>query len=57
MILSKEKLNLFMKDEDVDDYELYEKFGIDFDIVNMLMTKEKDKDGKVLIRWGDQNIS
>ncbi|PYY28327.1 N-6 DNA methylase [Paenibacillus illinoisensis] len=56
LILSKEKLNLFMKDDDINDDELYERFGVDFDILNMLMTKEKDEDGYTRLNWGMQKI-
>jgi hypothetical protein len=56
LILSKEKLNLFMKDDDINDDELYERFGVDFDILNMLMTKEKDQDGYTRLNWGHQEI-
>jgi hypothetical protein len=56
LILAKEKLNLFMKNQELEDEELYEKYGVDFDLLDMLMRKEKDEDGKVSIRWGKQNI-
>ena len=56
MILVKEKLNLFMKNEILEDDELYERFGVDPAIINNLMSKEYDKDGKVYIRWGNQEI-
>lgn len=56
LILTKEKLNLFMKNQDIDDEELYDKFGVHFDLLDMLMTKEKDSEGRTQIRWGKQNI-
>jgi SNF2 family DNA or RNA helicase len=56
MIMAKEKLNLFMKNQDVDDDDLFERFGVDRNIVNMLMTREPDEDGNMTIRWGDQSI-
>jgi trans-aconitate methyltransferase len=56
LILAKEKLNLFMKNQELDEEELNERFGIDFDLLDMLMRKERDKDGKTFIRWGKQNI-
>jgi trans-aconitate methyltransferase len=56
LLLAKEKLNLFMKNEgSIEEDELYEKYGVDFNILDMLMRKEKTKDG-VKIRWGKQNI-
>jgi hypothetical protein len=55
LILAKEKLNLFMKNQNLEDDELYEKYGVDFDLLDMLMIKEKTDDG-VRIKWGKQNI-
>ena len=57
MIMAKEKLNLFMKSQNVADEELFERFGVDQDLINMLMTKETDEDGHVQIRWGEQKIA
>lgn len=56
LILTKEKLNHFMKNQEIDDEELYEKYGVHFDLLDMLMTKEKDEEGKTYIRWGRQDI-
>lgn len=56
MILCKEKLNLFMKDEEINDDELYEKFGIDEAMLKLLMIKEKDEKGNIKIAWGQQSI-
>lgn len=56
LILSKESLNLFMKNQKVDNEELYESFGVTFDLINMLLTKEKDSENHVRIRWGEQEI-
>lgn len=43
MILVKDKLNLFMKDQDLTDDELYEHFGVDSNMLQNLMYKEKRK--------------
>lgn len=56
MILCKEKLNLFMKDEQIEDDELYEKFGINEAMLKTLMSKEKDEKGNIKIVWGNQKI-
>ena len=56
LILTKEKLNLFMKNQELEDEELYEKYGVHFALLDMLMTKEKDEEGRTFIRWGKQNI-
>lgn len=52
MVLAKEKLNLFMKGQDVDLDEVYERFDIDYDLLSLLMVQEKDKEGRLHIRWG-----
>lgn len=57
MILAKEKLNLFMKNQIIDDEELYERFGIDPEILKLLMTIDLGEDGKIQIKWGEQKIS
>lgn len=56
MVLVKDKLNLFMKSQDLTDDELYERFGVDSNMLRNLMYKEKTEDGYVL-RWGEQKIS
>lgn len=58
MVIAKEKLNLFMKGQDVDLDEIYERFGVDYDLMGLLMTREFDEeDGKFRIAWGKQKIS
>ncbi len=56
MVLAKDRLNLFMKDQDVTDEELYDRFGVSGEALQNLMYKEKTEDGYV-IRWGDQKVS
>lgn len=57
MILCKEKLNLFMKSEKVEDDDLYNKFGINEMMLKALMTKGKDEKGNIKILWGHQKIT
>lgn len=57
MVLCKEKLNLFMKGQDVDLDEIYERFGVDYDLLSMMMRREADEEGKLHIRWGEQMIA
>jgi len=57
MVLAKEKLNLFMKGQDVDLDEIYERFGVDYDLLSLLMSREKDENGRFQISWGQQSIS
>lgn len=57
MILAKEKLNLFMKNQLLENGELYERFGINPQIFSLLMTTSVDQEGKLQIQWGEQKIS
>jgi hypothetical protein len=57
MVMVKEKLNLYMKNQHLDDSEVEEKFGINFDLLSMLSRKEHDEDGNVVVRWGEQKVS
>jgi hypothetical protein len=33
-----------------------EQFGVDFDIISMLLSKETDDEGKSYIQWGKQQV-
>lgn len=57
MVLAKEKINLFMKGQDTDLDEIYERFGVDYDLLSLLMYREEDEDGHFHIRWGEQLIA
>lgn len=57
MVLAKEKLNLFMRGQDADLDEIYERFGVDYDLLSLLMSREQDEQGNFHIRWGEQEIA
>lgn len=57
MVLAKEKINLFMKGQDTDLNEIYERFGVDYDLLSLLMCREQDEKGNFKIRWGEQQIA
>lgn len=57
MVLCKEKLNLFMKGQDVDLDEIYERFDVDYDLLSLLMYQTQDENGKLQIHWGEQKIA
>ncbi len=57
MVMAKEKINLFMKGQDADLDEIYDKFGVDYDLLSLLMRREQDEEGHFHIRWGKQNIA
>lgn len=54
LIISKEKLNNFMKNNE--DEDIKSELGVDFDLISMLLSKEKDSEGHTYINWGSQNI-
>lgn len=56
LIVSKENINRFMKNDESDNTDIEEELGIDFDLVSMLLSKEKDEEGRTYINWGNQNI-
>lgn len=57
MILVKEKLNLFMKGQDTNLNEIYERFDVDYDLLSLLMYQDEDEKGRLRIRWGKQSIT
>ena len=60
LIMVKEKINMFMKGEDWTEEQLKSKYGIDFEMEEMLMYKERDEEGNLKIvwnQWGEQKIS
>lgn len=54
MVLAKERLNLRMKGQNVNLDEVYERFGVDYDLSALLMSREQDCDGNFRISWGEQ---
>ena len=57
MVLAKEKINMFMKRQDADLNAIYDKFGVDYDLLSLLMRREQDEEGHFHIRWGQQKIA
>ncbi len=57
MVLAKEKLNLYMKGQDTDLDGIYERFGVGYDLLSLLMRREQDEKGRFHIRWGQQKIA
>ena len=54
LLMAKEKLNDYIKTlEYKDDSEIYNEYDIDLGILEQLITKKKDEDGKVKINWGN----
>lgn len=57
MVVGKEKINLFMRGQDTNLDEIYERFGIDYNLLSLLMRREVDEKGHLNIRWGEQMIA
>jgi SAM-dependent methyltransferase len=54
LLMTKERLNDFVKTlEYKDNSDIYSEYDIDLDILNDLITKQKDEDGKINISWGE----
>ena len=46
-----------MKGQDVNLDEVYTRFGVNYDLMSLLMSREQDEDGNFRISWGEQTIS
>lgn len=57
LIKQKEVLTNFMKNESINELEIDEKLGIDFDLLELILTKEKDSEGRTYINWATSKIS
>ncbi|MBW7892928.1 MAG: helicase, partial [Chitinophagaceae bacterium] len=57
LLMAKEKLNDFIKTtNETTTAAIYEEFGIDLNILDSLIQKNYDADGKLYLTWGKQNI-
>lgn len=57
LLMAKEKLNDFIKTTNVASTEsIYQEFGVDLNILDMLIQKEYDSEGKLYLSWGKQNL-
>lgn len=56
LIMSKEELTRFMKNQEQEKLDIEEELGVDFNLIDLLLSKEKDDAGKYYIRWGEQEI-
>jgi hypothetical protein len=55
LLMTKEKLNDFIKTtNEKTSAAIYEQFGIDLNILDMLITKSWDEEGHLTLRWGNQ---
>lgn len=55
--MSKEKLNDYIKTlEFRENEDMYSEYGIDLNILDLLITKDKDEEGHITLNWGQQAI-
>ncbi len=58
LVLTKERLNEFIKTGDVKrQSEIFEEFDVTMSVIDSLLKREKDADGKIGISWGSQRIT
>jgi type I restriction-modification system DNA methylase subunit len=58
LLMAKEKLNEFIKNQDdTEATEIFNEYGLDCGLLDCLLTREKDEEGKSYIKWGQQAIS
>ena len=58
LVLTKERLNEFIKSGEVmEQSEIFEEFDISMSVIESLLIREQDSEGKVHISWGSQRIA
>lgn len=58
LLMSKERINEYIKTLDFKEQsEIYDEFGIDLDVLNSIIEKEVDEEGRVRLTWGKQQVS
>lgn len=57
LLMAKERLNDYIKTLDYkENSDIYKEYDIDLDILNSLITKQKDDDGNIQISWGEAEV-
>lgn len=57
LVLTKERLNEFIKTGEVKEQsEIFEEFDITMSVIDSLLVREQDSEGKIHISWGSQRI-
>lgn len=57
LLMTKERINEFIKTlEYKDQSDVFDDYGIDLDILNHIIEKEKDEEGRTRLTWGAQRV-
>ena len=57
LVLTKERLNEFIKTGEVKEQsEIFEEFDVTMSVIESLLVRERDSEGKIHISWGSQRI-
>lgn len=58
LVLTKERLNEFIKTGEVKEQsDIFEEFDVTMSVIESLLVRERDKEGKIHISWGSQRIT
>ena len=58
LVLTKERLNEFIKSGEVKEQsEIFEEFDVTMSVIESLLVRERDREGKIHISWGSQRIT
>ena len=58
LVLTKERLNEFIKTGEVKEQsDIYEEFDVSQSVIESLLKREQDREGKFYISWGSQRVS
>lgn len=58
LVLTKERLNEFIKTGEVKEQsEIFEEFDVTMSVIESLLVRERDSEGKIHISWGSQRVT
>ena len=58
LVLTKERLNEFIKSGEVKEQsDIFEEFDVTMSVIESLLVRERDKEGKIHISWGSQRMT
>jgi hypothetical protein len=58
LLMAKERLNQFVKNRElISNTDLYDSYDMDVNLLDRIITKEYDSEGKLHLHWGSQHFS